>query len=149
MMHQRSKGFTLIEIMIVVAIVGVLAAIAYPSYQEQVRRSRRADAQAVLTEAAQWMERFHTQSSRYADATEFETSGLRVSPRASAVGTAYYRIDLNPSGVARPPGALTQTYVLRATPVNSMASDPCGNFILDSVERRSQTNNTRTDCWSR
>lgn len=149
MAHRRGNGFTLIEIMIVVAVVGVLAAIAYPSYQEQVRRSRRADAQAVLTEATQWMERFHTQSNRYADATEFQASGLRYSPKGSTAERAFYRIDLNPGGVTRPPGDLTQTYVLRATRVNGMASDPCGNFVLDSVERRSQTSNARTDCWSR
>jgi type IV pilus assembly protein PilE len=56
---------TLIELMIVVAIVGILAAIAYPSYQEQVRTSRRADAQAALMQLAQFMERYYTENDCY------------------------------------------------------------------------------------
>jgi type IV pilus assembly protein PilE len=61
----RPRGFTLIELLIVVAIVGIIAAIAYPSYLDQVRRARRADAQAVLTQNAQLMERFFTENGRY------------------------------------------------------------------------------------
>jgi len=60
-----TQGFTLIELMIAVAIVGILAAIAYPSYIEHVRKTRRADAKAVVLELSQWMERFYTENSRY------------------------------------------------------------------------------------
>jgi type IV pilus assembly protein PilE len=58
-------GFTLIELMIVVAIVAILAAIAYPSYQSQIRKTRRGDAQAVLMQAAQYMERLYTENGCY------------------------------------------------------------------------------------
>jgi type IV pilus assembly protein PilE len=62
---RRLDGFTLIELLIAVAIVGILAAIAYPSYLEQIRKTRRADAEAVLMQAAQFMERVYSESGCY------------------------------------------------------------------------------------
>lgn len=66
---KTSTGFTLIELMIVVAIVGILAAIAYPSYQEYVLRGNRSEAQALLNDAAARQERYYTQNNTYADTT--------------------------------------------------------------------------------
>ena len=65
----RESGFTLIELMIVVAIIGIIAAIALPSYSQYVERTRATDAQGALTSLASSLERFHTQSSTYAGAT--------------------------------------------------------------------------------
>ena len=65
--HQRLNGFTLIELMIVVAIIGILAAIAIPMYSDYVTRSRRADGQAKLMQVAQDLERCYTQYSKYND----------------------------------------------------------------------------------
>src|SRR5258705_11108197 len=61
----RGRGFTLIELMIRVAIIAVLSAIAYPSYRESVAKSRRSDAQAVLVQGNQWMERFYAENYAY------------------------------------------------------------------------------------
>lgn len=61
------RGFTLIELMIVVAVIAIIAAIAYPSYMDYVRQSRRADATVALLELAQYMERYYTNNGRYTD----------------------------------------------------------------------------------
>ena len=64
-MHHKQKGFTLIELMVVVAVVGILSAIAYPSYAEYIRRGHRADARAGLLQAQQWLERAATATGAY------------------------------------------------------------------------------------
>ena len=63
---KKNKGFTLIEVMIVVAIIGILAAIAYPSYDEYVKRGNRAEGQAFLNEVAARQERYFSQNNKYA-----------------------------------------------------------------------------------
>lgn len=111
------KGFSLIELMIVVAIVAILGVIAYPSYMDNVTAARRADAQAVLMEAAQYMERFYTENNRY----DQDTGGTAVtlpaalaqSPRDGA--TKYYDISVQSSS--------SSTYRLRATPKNAQSGD--------------------------
>lgn len=64
-MKHPQQGFTLIEVMITVAIIGIVSAIAYPSYTEYIRRGHRADARAGLLQAAQWMERAATATGSY------------------------------------------------------------------------------------
>lgn len=133
-------GFTLIELMIVVAIIAIISAIALPSYFESVARSRRADAQSTLQESAQWLERYYSQNNNYTGSgTALFNSGYQYSPKGSTSGNAQYVLTIV---------ANAQDYTLMATPTNGMSSDPCGVFVLNSVGQKTQQSNTRSDCWA-
>lgn len=138
-MKQASKGFTLIELMIVVAVVGLLAAIAYPSYMNYVRKSHRAEIAQLLVEAAQGMERYYSRAGQY-------TAKEGVTDYQVPAGNAWYNVAIN-----REPQAFTIT----ATPANNtlMANDVCGTFTIDQAGRRNNpvlaAGVTVAYCWGR
>lgn len=146
--HQ--KGFTLIELMIVVAIIGILAAVAYPSYQESVAKSRRADAQRTLVEAEQYMRRYFSAKDTFENVTL--PAGLVTSPRAGS-GAAAYNIELIEGGavVATTTAASASTFTLRATRTGSMAADRCGDLSVTNTGAKTLSNNatgtTLADCF--
>lgn len=127
-----TKGFTLIELMIAVAIVGILAGIAYPSYQDSVRESRRADAKGALLGFANAMERHFTENNTYLGAaTGGGNTGApaifsQTSPVGVGGGVAFYNLTIG--------AAAARTYTLLATPVNSQVGD--GIMVISETGAR-------------
>jgi type IV pilus assembly protein PilE len=134
---KRSAGFTLIELMIVVAIVAILAALAYPAYNRYGFRARRADGKEFLMRIAAAEERFFTTNNVYT--STIGVGGLGFTGTTSE--QKYYT-------VAVALGAGSQSYTLTATPALGQTTDTCGNLVLSSAGNKtysgSQTNGA---CW--
>lgn len=133
---RRSAGITLLELMIVVVIVGILAAVAYPSYQNQVRETRRADGKSALLNTAQALERCYTRFAAYNNA------GCGVAfPIVSTEG--YYSI----TAVG---GVTAAAFTLAAAPQGAQTSDTeCGTLRLTSsgIQGSQGVDADANDCW--
>ncbi|MGJ7526998.1 type IV pilin protein [Variovorax sp. GB1P17] len=140
-MRNAEKGFTLIELMITVAIVAILAAIAYPSYMEYVMRSRRVEGQNLLNDAAARQERWRAQNGSYSDAV----NKLNL-PYGAGSQNGYYTLTVSAAADGGDGG-----YTLKATRAGAQASDrKCGDFTLDAKGAKGMaagTPGTAANCW--
>jgi len=130
----RARGFTLVEVMITVAIVGILAAVALPSYRDHIRTSRRSEAQSYLMSVAARQQQFLIDSRAYA--TTLATIGIAIPTNVNA---AY---DLTLVTVAGPP----PTFVLAATPKpgTDQVEEKCGPLTINQTGAKTAS---LTSCW--
>jgi len=134
-MRKYQLGFTLVELMITVAIVAILAAIAYPSYTQQIMRSRRTEGRAALMQNAQTLEKCFTVSGTYAGC-----NGLLATST-----NGYYTL---PAPVGDGAKTLATSYSITASAAGAQASDShCATLAITSAGDKSLT--TNADCWTR
>lgn len=138
------SGFTLIELLIALTVIAILAGIAYPSYQQHIIKSRRAEAKAVLLEAAQWMERFHTENNRYDLSRPGDSVALpRILQRVPTdASKQYYTVSLIE--------VTTTAFSLQAIPAGVQSQDPCGILLLAHTGAKGVKNTTgytKEHCW--
>ena len=129
MNRKPNRGFSLIELMIVVAVIGILAAIAYPSYRNYVIRSSRAAAQTELLQLANQQEKIYLNSNAYAVSITLTYNGRSDGGLGNAAAkTSDAKYDLTISPTVAP----TQSFTITATPVNGSTQAGDGNLTISS-----------------
>jgi len=127
---RRTAGFTLIELMIAVAIIGILASIAYPSYQNYVQNARRADAQSILMEIASIAERCYTSNYSYDECSAAEDRAASETTESN-----FYEFDYEPGG---------SIFEVTADPKGAQSDDECGKL---SVDASGSYGAAKSGCW--
>lgn len=134
---QKKRGFTLVELMIVVAIVAILAAIAFPSYQRQVRKSHRTAAKTTLLDVASREERYYATQNAYTGLATLAYASSTVSVPSATEN--YYNVTLTL-------GTPTNGYTATATPQGDQTQDTCGAYSITNLGVQSVTG-TDSNCW--
>ncbi len=135
MKTRTPHGFTLIELMITVVIIGILAAIAYPSYQNYTKQTRRSDAQIALTQAANQQERFFTECNVYASSLAGTRScGAATLGYGTASPESYYTLTVGAGAItAATCSQYSCGYTITATPVAGTSQANDGKYRIDST----------------
>lgn len=142
---KKVSGFTLIELMIVVVVIGILAAIAIPNYQDYLKKSRRADATGTLTSLSAAMERYYTQHNSYLGTAQGTLPSAPLAPLSAQVGNSnkYYNLTIQNLNAS--------SFTLRATPINNQQDDGYLELLSTGARQWDRNNNGSVDadehCW--
>jgi type IV pilus assembly protein PilE len=140
-MKSNNKGFTLIELMIVIAILGVIAAIALPSFLEQIRKARRSDAKQALFDVAAKLEQYYQDNKGYPTASNMALLGYGGATFTSL--EEYYTISFKVDPTVT-------TYTIQAVPVVGKGQDEdayCTSFTLTHLGEKTATGTLGDNCW--
>jgi type IV pilus assembly protein PilE len=138
----KHRGFSLIELMIVVVIIGVLTLVAFPSYQEHVKKGKRAEGQAAVLQAAQALERFMTTNNTYT--TDLAAAGYKAYSGAQEASSAYAL-----TVAAAPGGNIASSFFVTATPAATWSDPECNQFTIDHTGAKGVQGGTwnASQCW--
>lgn len=151
-LSKRTTGFTLIELMITVAIIAILARIAYPSYQQYILKSHRADAKTALLDLATRQERLFTLQNTYTTVPASLGYAAASFPFAIQSGTqSYYQLYVTLTGTPGGTGASAPGYSASAVNVGPQTADGCGAYTINQLGVQSNTGmatgTTTAQCW--
>jgi type IV pilus assembly protein PilE len=139
--QYRQAGFSLVELLVVLVIMGVLSALALPGYSRYVQRGNRTEVMAALLEAQHFMERYYSANGQYLSPANAVPMLPQRLQRIPLQGTVRYQLSVREATV--------NSYLLQAVPEGSMAGDVCGNLTINQTGLRGVLNSTHSvaECW--